>query len=145
MKNRIIVGVVVILSGVLVAVGPHSLFPVCDQSHHATTSNCYWTGQASIGIGIVMVLLGIAYIFLANEQARAGVSIGVAASFLLLFLLANVFIGMSDMETMRCRTTTLPILNTISVLGFVLASVNVGYLLRRRPTPSDTKAASVTV
>jgi hypothetical protein len=130
MKNRIIVGVLVIMTGALLAVGPYTLFEICDQGHHEGHSICFWTRQVTLGIGIVLILLGVFYIVFNDPGIHAGLSIGIAAGFVLTLLVANVLIGVDDDPMMSCRTTTLPALNVISVLSFVLAVVNTGYLLR---------------
>jgi hypothetical protein len=134
-KNRIIGGLLAIVSGALVAFGPHTLFKICEQSHHEGASVCFWTGQVAIGIGIVLILLGIVYLFVSNPQIHVGLSIGIVATFVLLFLVANVLIGMDDMETMACRIATLPALNVITIVSVVLAGINIAFLSRKPSTP----------
>jgi hypothetical protein len=129
MKNRIFGGAATIIVGALTAVGPHTIFKICDQGHHEGHSTCFWTGQATIGVGIIIALLGIAYLIFASPQTRAGISLAVAATSVLTFLLANVLIGMDDMASMACRVKTLPALNIISILSFALAVGNTAYLL----------------
>jgi hypothetical protein len=130
MKNRIAGGTAGVGIGALIAAGPQSLFRICEQSHHATTSTCYWTAQAAIGIGIITALIGIVYFFFQNAHVRAGLSIAIGLNAVLLLLVANVLIGMDDMAMMACRLKTLPALNIISVLTLALAGVNTFYLLR---------------
>jgi hypothetical protein len=131
MKNRIIVGIATIITGALLAIGPQALFKICDQGHHEGHSVCFWTGQAAIGIGIVLALLGLLYLAFSNPGIRAGLSIGIALDLVLILLVANVLIGTCDSAMMRCNTTALPALNVISVLALALAVVNTGYLFRR--------------
>jgi hypothetical protein len=132
MKNRILGGVLIILSGALVALGPQFLFTICDQTHHHDDvhSICYWTAQAAIGIGIVLGLLGIAYLIFADQKVRSGLSIGIAGSFVLLLLIANVLIGVDAMPDMPCQLATLPALNIISIFGLLGSAANTVYLLR---------------
>ncbi|MDR0905457.1 MAG: DUF4418 family protein [Oscillospiraceae bacterium] len=142
-KNRIIGGVATVVTGALTAVGPHTIFKICDQGHHEGHSVCFWTGQATIGVGIIVALLGVAYLIFASEQTRAGISLSVAATSVLTFLLANVLIGMDDMAMMACRVKTLPALNVISILSFALAIGNTVYLLVK--SGKDTKNAHAAV
>jgi hypothetical protein len=129
-KNRIAVGLLTIATGALLAIGPQALFKICDQGHHEGHSTCFWTGQATIGIGIVLIALGVLYLVLSDPGIRVGLSVGIAAALVLTFLVANVLIGVDDDAMMPCHTTTLPALNVISVLSFALAAFNTGYLLR---------------
>lgn len=130
MKNRVIAGTITIITGFLVAVGPQTLFKICDQSHHGGVSTCFWTGRALIGVGIVFALLGIAYLFFRDTRLRAGLSLAAAANVVLTFLLANLLIGMDPDPMMACRIATLPALNIISVLALIFAVINTLYLLR---------------
>jgi hypothetical protein len=132
MKNRIIGGIGIIILGALLAAGPQKLFKICEQSHHSGASNCFWTGQALIGIGIVFALLGFAYLIFSDTHVRAGLSLTVAANIILTFLQANVLIGMDADAMMACRVSTLPAVNVISVIALVLASINTIYLLRTK-------------
>jgi hypothetical protein len=129
-KNRIAVGLLTIATGALLAIGPQTLFKICDQGHHEGHSACFWTGQATIGIGIVLIALGVLYLVVSDPGIRVGLSVGIAASLVLAFLVANVLIGVDDDAMMPCHTTTLPALNVISVLSFALAALNTGFLLR---------------
>jgi hypothetical protein len=137
MVNRIVGGILAIVTGVLLAVGPQTLFKICEQSHHEGHSVCFWTGQATIGIGIVVALLGLLYVVLNDPGVRAGLSIGIASLLVLTLLIANVLIGVEDSAMMPCRLATLPALNIISVLAFALSAVNTGYLLRLLRGRSD--------
>jgi hypothetical protein len=131
MKNRIIAGTSVITGGALVALGPWTLFKICDQSRHTEPTTCYWTGRAAIGIGVTLALSGLTYFFFRSPKFRAGLSIGMALTVVLLFLTANILIGVCEMPEMACRLRTLPALNVISVPGFVLAVLNTVYLLKK--------------
>jgi hypothetical protein len=135
MKNRAAGGLIAVISGSLAAFGPQSLFKICDQGHHMMSgghSVCYYTAQASIAIGVLIALLGIAYFIFADGSVRAGLSLAIAGSSTLLFAIANILIGMDEMETMACRVATLPALNVISIITFTLAAVNTVWLLRTR-------------
>ncbi|MDR3137221.1 MAG: DUF4418 family protein [Coriobacteriales bacterium] len=130
MQNRLLVGLSTIVVGILLALGPQLLFKICDQEHHVGHSACYWTGQATIAIGIVLVLLGTVYLLFNNAGIRAGLSIGITSALVLTLLVVNVLIGVDPDPMMPCHTTTLPALNVISILSLALAVANTGYLLR---------------
>ncbi|MDR2357169.1 MAG: DUF4418 family protein [Oscillospiraceae bacterium] len=130
MKNRLIGGGVTVLTGALLAAGPRTVFKICDQSHHAGHSTCFWTAQTTLGIGIVLALIGVAYVFFTDARIRAGLSLAAAGDVLFVLLTANVFIGVDSDPMMSCRLKTLPALNVISAAALVLSAVNVIWLLR---------------
>jgi hypothetical protein len=134
MKNRIITGTAATAGGALVALGPWTLFKICDQSQHTEATTCYWTGRAAIGIGIMLIAFGLTYCFFRSPKTRLGLSIGILLTLALLFFTVNILIGVCEMPNMACRLRTRPALNVISALGFVLAAINTVYLFKE---PAD--------
>jgi len=51
MKKKYIFGVIFILSGVLLALMPYKIAPVC---HADKMMKCFWTGRALLGTGILL-------------------------------------------------------------------------------------------
>jgi F0F1-type ATP synthase assembly protein I len=134
LKNRTFIAAVSLILGVGVAVGPQSLFKICDQTHGAhmgSYSVCHYTAQAEIGIGIVLALLGVAYFIFSNPNTHIGLTVGIALSAVLAFLVPNVLIGMDADPMMACRTATLPALNILSVAAILFAAGNLLYLSRK--------------
>lgn len=93
---------------------------------------CHWTGQAEIGVGILVILLGGALIFFPDNKVRLGLSIAVLLSGILALLLPHVLIGGCAMETMNCRAVTFPALTVISILTIAGFAANTVYLYRAR-------------
>jgi len=127
--NRIAVGAGSAAVGALVAIGPQTLFRICDQGHHAAASVCFWTARSAIGLGAAFALLGAGYLFIRGAQGRAGVSLAMALNALLTFATANFLIGMDEDPMMACRVATLPALNVICAIAFLLAAANTARLL----------------
>jgi len=140
MKNRIIGGIGQIIVGALVAVGPQTIFKICDQSHHSTPSTCFWTGQALIAVGIAFALLGVCYLFFSDTHLRTGLSLASCVTVVLVILITNVFPGMDEDSMMSCRVTTLPTLNFISIVSLALGAVNTGYLIRKKAVSYESEA-----
>jgi hypothetical protein len=93
---------------------------------------CHWTGQAEIGVGILVALLGGALIFFSDSKVRLGLSIAVILSGILTLLFPAMLIGGCAMETMNCRSVTFPALTVISVLTIAGFAANTVYLYRAR-------------
>jgi hypothetical protein len=93
---------------------------------------CHWTGQAEIGAGILVALLGGALIFFSDNKVRLGLSISVILSGILTLLLPTALIGGCAMETMSCRSVTFPALTVIAILTIVGFAANTVYLYRDR-------------
>ena len=72
MKNRTIFAAAFVLIGLLVILAPTVLFAVCESEKKMA---CYYTRQAEIGIGILIVALGVVYFFLKNKGTRLGIAI----------------------------------------------------------------------
>ncbi|MDR0645379.1 MAG: DUF4418 family protein [Treponema sp.] len=132
MKNRIILGVVVVVFGLLIALGPQFLFKVCPVVD-GMYMRCHWTAQAEIGIGGPLIAaLGIALIVFADPKIRLGLTIGVFLSGVLALLIPHALIGGCPGHLMPCRKITFPALTVISILLLIMAAVNVLYLARKK-------------
>ncbi len=149
MKNRFISGIIIIVLGQLIAIGPQTIFPVCgvgelkqevtessshkdmDRNDHGEADGdkgssamdspmkCSWTARAEIGVGGVIAIVGLLLIFTASSQIRFGLNLAVGFMGLLSFLLPSVFIGVCGSDRMGCRSLTLPVLSILS--GSVMA------------------------
>ncbi|MFT3951208.1 MAG: DUF4418 family protein [Oscillospiraceae bacterium] len=135
MKNRIFSGAVFLILGLIIALGPQSLFAVCgggfckEQPAMGGHMACWYTGQAALGIGGVIALEGVLLFFFRNKHVRAGLSIAVALSGVLTVLTPTVLTGVCKMADMHCRELTLPALAVAGVLTALLAAGNAAYLL----------------
>lgn len=92
---------------------------------------CHWTGRASLGIGIVIALLGVA-IFFADPRMRAGLNLAVVLNSALELAIVYLLIGMCGHPEMHCNTVTKPTLTLLSILTLILGAVFC-YLDLRRP------------
>jgi hypothetical protein len=132
MKNRIISGGATIVFGLLIALGPQFLFPVCPIVGDIVMK-CHWSARAEIGIGGPLIAgLGIALFFFANPKIRLGLTIGIFLSGVLALLIPHVLVGGCVMHTMPCRKITFPAITVISILLLIMAVLNGLYLARRK-------------
>ncbi len=120
MKNRIGFSIGYILLGALLSLIPAVIFPVCESEKKMS---CYYTARAEIGVGIFIIILGIAYILFKSEELRAGISLSIAVSSILIVLLPLKLTGLCKMSDMACRIGTLP---ALIVIAIIIAAVSLG-------------------
>ncbi|MDR3354057.1 MAG: DUF4418 family protein [Synergistaceae bacterium] len=132
MKNRIISGVGAIIMGLLIALGPQFLFKLCAPMEGGRWMKCHWTGQAEIGVGFLMAVLGVGLLISASEEVRLGLSLSLLFTGGLALSLPHALIGGCEMARMPCRAVTFPSLTVIGVLSIVGFAINSSYLYRKR-------------
>ncbi|SHN83398.1 protein of unknown function [Desulfitobacterium chlororespirans DSM 11544] len=125
--SRLALGIFILILGILIALGPQYIFKICEQ-HHGTTTACFWTARALIGVGGVIALLGAAVIFLKSTPLLAGLSLAVLLNSILAFLIPNLLIGVCGEATMDCRVVTLPALNILTILSIIISAGSTGFL-----------------
>ena len=132
MKNRIISGLSAIIMGLLIALGPQFLFKLCEPMANGRWMKCHWTGQAEIGVGLLIVALGVMLLLLSSEEVRLGLSLSLTFTGGLGLAFPHALIGGCEMARMPCRAVTFPALTVTSVLVIVIFAINSFYLYRRR-------------
>ena len=130
MKNRIIGGILPIIIGALIAVGPQTFAHVCKVQEGKMPMACHYTAQAALGIGIVIAALGLIALFV-NGPIRAGINIAVALLGALTIAVPTVLIGVCKGTMMHCHMITLPTLIVLGVLAIVFAVIDVALDARR--------------
>ena len=135
-KNGLITGIFYFIVGILVAIGPHTIFAVCEAME-GKYMKCHWTAQAEIGVGISIAIVGGLYYFLKSDKIRIGLQIALYTILAQVALLPDVLIGVCGKEHMQCRALTLPALNVLTVLGIAVGVVNLIYLLKRKDKESE--------
>ncbi|GCD10886.1 DUF4418 family protein [Clostridium tagluense] len=91
MKKRVIYGIYFIIIGVLLAIGPHTLFAVCHKGE--TVMKCWWSAQAEISIGIMLIVAGIATLSFKSQEIQLGICIMTSALGVMAILIPSVLIG----------------------------------------------------
>ncbi len=129
MKNRLFSGIGAVLSGLLISIGPQSIFKPCEAKSDGSWMLCHWTAQAEIGVGLLIVVLGVLLLTFPSQQTRLGLSIAVALAGILAILFPAVLIGGCAMKTMLCQSVTFPALQVIGVLTVAGFTVNSVFLL----------------
>jgi hypothetical protein len=91
---------------------------------------CHWTGQAEIGAGIFVALLGGALFAFVSTKVRLGLSIALCLFGIVVLLFPGVLIGGCMMETMACRKVAFPALYLCGILTCATGAMNSLYLVR---------------
>jgi hypothetical protein len=130
MKNRILSGVIYIISGLLIAFGPQTIFKVCAAGE--MIMKCHWSARAEIGIGILSIVSGILYLFADLIKVRLNINILTLVSYGIAILIPAVLIGGCENKMMTCRSLTFPVIYVISVTVILYILGNSIYLIRNR-------------
>lgn len=132
MKKRITVGAIFILLGLLISLGPSTIFAICGPMDDGKFMKCHWTARAELGIGLGIVLLAVLSIVFASKEVRAGLLLGIATLSSNSILIPTALIGVCGGEHMQCNALTRPALLVIGVISIVIALVQAVILLRKK-------------
>ena len=126
MKNRLITGIGAIISGLLIFIGPRTIFKLCEAKPDGSWMKCHWTGEAELGVGLLIVALGVLLLIFSSKRTRLGLSVAVAFAGIPVLLFPTVLIGGCMMKTMACQSVTFPaliVIGIITVIGFTFNSL----------------------
>lgn len=121
-------GAFVLLLGVLIALTPYFIFPVCEAliptaMGGAVPMKCFWAARVSAGSGGAVAFAGILLLAGRAPGFRMGVSFMVLALGALVILNPHKLIGVCPGETMACHMGTLPALTLLGVLTILAAAL----------------------
>ena len=120
MKNKILAAITAVL-GLLAAIGPRTLFPVCSAAE--MKMKCYYTANAEIAAGIIAAIVGIAIILIDKNKVRVALSAIQAILGLVIILIPTVIIGVCGSPMMHCVSVTKPALIVIGALDIVVSVI----------------------
>ena len=149
---RIIFGAIVIALGLLIALGPQFLFPVCgampdeeaadccaapEESGCCDTGSsysiCYWSARAEIGVGLLIAVLGICIIVLKDPKIQLGLAIGTFLSGFVALFIPHSLIQGCDSADMLCQKIGFPALTVESIILLVVSAVIVLFPEIKKP------------
>jgi hypothetical protein len=133
MKKALISGVVVILLGLLISLGPQFLFKVCDHGESGYP-HCHWSARAEIGMGLLIVALGICMIVFTDPKTHLGLLIGIFLASIIAMGIPNTLIGGCGMMSMQCRKVAFPALTAESVVLLVFSAVMMTVIAMKKPS-----------
>lgn len=129
MKNKNnLVGIGFLLLGGLLSAGTAWLFPVCGPLEDGKWMNCHWSGQVTIGIGVVIGVIALVYLALPDRQLRAGLSLALIPVSVLDIAVLNGVIGLCGRAEMQCRAVTRPAVTILDGAVILLSMANAAWI-----------------
>lgn len=128
MKYRITSSILFVIYGVLLAVGPHTIFAVCEQGEKMM--RCGWAAKVETGLGIFVIYLAVINILCKEKNARFWLGFSFIGAILLAILIPAVIIGGCGMAEMACRAVAYPVIYILSGLALLFSIGNTLYLKR---------------
>ena len=127
-KSGTILLIVIIILGVLLALIPTIILPVCDGNLELVSGKlvpmkCFWMSRAQIAMGIVVVGAGVTALFTTALQSRLTAAFFVIISGIVSILVATTLIGVCANETMACHTGSLPGVIVVDILIILVAVI----------------------
>jgi hypothetical protein len=128
MKNRILVGALIMAAGLLIILTPVFIFPTCSvtirtEAGGGVPMKCFWTGRAETGAGLLVFAGGLLLLLCAPVSARIGISLMLALTGIFSIAIPTVLIGGCEMPTMPCRIATIP---ALILLGACVCGISLG-------------------
>lgn len=130
MKNKWLISITLMISGVFIAIGPQTIIKVCDWSK--MQMKCYWSSRAEIGIGLILVVLGVLYLLFEQWQVKISISILGISSGIIAILIPTILIGGCADKRMVCQSLSFPAIYLISVVTIIAVLGNSIYIFRKR-------------
>jgi hypothetical protein len=131
MKKSIIFGSITIALGLLVALSPQFIFRICSP-HSSTYPLCYWTAQAELGMGMLIVALGLCFIIFPDPKTQIGLTLGILFASILVLGLPYALIGGCKGEAMNCHKAAFPALTVFGSILLLYSVFIVAYIEKKK-------------
>jgi len=135
-KSSIIIGAVVVVIGLLIALGPQFIFKACPQHEDGVWSQCHWSVQAELGMGILIAAIGICMMVFADPKIHFGLTITTFLSAFVALFIPHLLIGGCSNAEMTCHKVAFPALTAESVVLLAASIVYIVYLEKKHSTAS---------
>jgi hypothetical protein len=128
MRSKIRIGVAFIALGLLAALGPTALFPVCDSGMMKMA--CHDTARAELWVGLAIAALGAAYALTRPAKIRIGLAAASGLGGALAVLLPTALTGVCKNADMICHSLTLPALVILGAATVALGAAGIALSAR---------------
>jgi hypothetical protein len=137
-KNKIVSAIVFLALGLLIAIGPFTLFKVCQS---AMVMNCNRSANAELVLGIIIAAVGVSANAFGSGSARSIASFVISAIGVIAFLIPNVIIGVCGGQ-MHCTVVAKPSLSVLSIVIVIFGVINGIYVYRKEAAKKKWLPAS---
>lgn len=122
MRRQKIFGLIFVILGALLTLGPTVIAPTCAPMENGKFMKCHWLGQAVIGAGSAIMLMGIIFFFIKERMmARGVVFCNIVIGIMTLFLPFKL-VGACKSPEMPCNVHTVPFIYLVAGL-YTLVSI----------------------
>lgn len=124
MKNKTLSGIVLAILGALISFMPKWLM---DEHCINARMNCFWSGKAELGIGLLIVILALLLIYFESKEIRMGINLSLALIGIFSALITSVLIGFcggSCGAKCTCSPAATYIMTGLGVLVTILSCLN---------------------
>ena len=135
MRKNYIFGALFVIAGLFIAIGPKTIFAVCN-SDGEMTMKCFYVAQTELAIGIAIAVLGVVLAILKDSAAQITASIALALNGIITILIPDVLIGVCKSAHMHCNAGTRPALNILGAVVIILAILG-AVLFRKKETKAN--------
>ncbi|OPY30992.1 MAG: hypothetical protein A4E32_01974 [Methanomassiliicoccales archaeon PtaU1.Bin124] len=118
-RSTIIIAILLSIIGILIALGPWTIFPVCDSG--ASTMICHYTAEAEIIIGSLVVLAAVPLVFLKRAESIIVIGLMEAALGVWTILVPTALLGLCKPSFMECQTIGGPALTLWGIITILLS------------------------
>jgi len=143
-QSRILAGILILL-GILVVLTPWYIFPVCEikgvsdtgmadmHTNPGTHMKCWYTAEAETGVGVLIILTGLALLALPGRVSRKASGIAGGILGVIVILVPTVLTGVCNTPDAPCRIGTLP---ALILLGAVTVITGIYLILSKDTVPA---------
>lgn len=144
MRKPTSLGLLSVLSGLLVALVPTVILPVCEGMIETTMGKlipmrCFWTARAELAVGGLLLLTGLLHAFSQNAETRRNLSGLILALGITTILVPTLLVPTCANPDMACNLGTKPALLLLGGITIILGAA--GWWSARRVGPATPAEA----
>ena len=128
-----ILGIIAVVLGLIVAAGPHYIFPVCQYygmlletaAGTQVPMKCFWTGNAEIALGAMMIVTGLLLVVSRQKESRMLLGVVLGSLGVMVALVPTYLIGVCAVLDHPCHAGTQPALILLGVITIIVAIITI--------------------